>query len=63
MKNLRRITLISIVVLGALNGRLALADKMNAGTQDLVIQKMERVLSAIGKVDSSWVPPQQRLAD
>ncbi|ASD65003.1 tetratricopeptide repeat protein [Bdellovibrio bacteriovorus] len=63
MKNLRRITLISIVVLGALNGRLALADKMNAGTQDLVIQKMERVLSAIGKEDPSWVPTQQRLAD
>lgn len=63
MKNLRRLTILSVVCLGVLNVRLANADKMNSGTQDLVIQKMERVLSAIGKEDPSWVPTQQRLAD
>lgn len=63
MKNLRRITLLSMVVIGALNVRLAHAEKMNGDTQDLVIQKMERVLSVIGKEDPSWVPTQQRLAD
>lgn len=39
------------------------AEKMNSETQDLVIKKMERVLSAMSESDSSWISSQQRLAD
>lgn len=41
----------------------AYAEKMSAQTQDLVIEKMERVLSTMEKTDASWIPSQQRLAD
>ncbi|KHD87035.1 MAG: hypothetical protein OM95_16630 [Bdellovibrio sp. ArHS] len=61
-------TLNDILVLGAFLGGIlstppAFAEKMAAGTQDLVIKKMERVLSALDKSDPAWLASQQRLAD
>lgn len=63
MTTLRRISLLSIAVLSALNVRLAHAEKMNLETQDLVIKKVERVLSVISPKDPSYNASQQRLAD
>lgn len=63
MKTLKRITLVSLVFSGSLNLNAAWAEKMASHTQDLVIQKMERVLSVIDDSDPSWAPTQQRLAD
>ena len=63
MTTLRRISLLSVAVLSALNVRLAHAEKMNLETQDLVIKKVERVLSVISPKDPSYNASQQRLAD
>lgn len=63
MTTLRRISLLSVAVLSALNIRLAHAEKMNLETQDLVIKKVERVLSVISPKDPSYNASQQRLAD
>ncbi|XGC82206.1 hypothetical protein ACES2L_06875 [Bdellovibrio bacteriovorus] len=60
-------TLNGILIIALLGGSLvtssAFAEKMNAETQDLVINKMERVLSTLERSDSAWLPSQQRLAD
>ncbi|MEK2688729.1 tetratricopeptide repeat protein [Bdellovibrio sp. GT3] len=63
MKNLKRLLIISPILAGTLFTQIARAEKMNSDTQDLVVGKMERVLSAMDKKDPSWVPTQQRLAD
>lgn len=63
MINVRRISLLSVAVLSALNIRLAHAEKMNLETQDLVIGKIERVLSVISPKDPSYNASQLRLAD
>ncbi|WP_413581544.1 tetratricopeptide repeat protein [Bdellovibrio sp. HCB288] len=63
MKNLKRLLIISPILAGALFTQIARAEKMNSDTQDLVVGKMERVLSAMDKKDPSWIPTQQRLAD
>ncbi|MBO9665194.1 MAG: tetratricopeptide repeat protein [Bdellovibrio sp.] len=63
MRNLKSILIITPVLAGALFAQIARAEKMNNDTQDLVVSKMERVLSAMDKKDPSWVPTQQRLAD
>ncbi|HEY8269514.1 MAG TPA: hypothetical protein VIG33_01390 [Pseudobdellovibrionaceae bacterium] len=42
---------------------IAYAEKMNTQTQDMVIERMERIVSAMEKSDKSWLPSQQRLAD
>ncbi len=62
MKKLNQLLLISLLG-SSLLGFSASAEKMNSETQDLVIKKMERVLSEMEKTDSSWLPSQQRLAD
>jgi len=41
----------------------AYAEKMSAQTQDMVIERLDRVISAMDKSDRSWLPSQQRLAD
>lgn len=63
MKTLNDILILGAFVTGILSSPQAFADKMNAETQDLVIKKMERVLSAMEKNDAAWVSSQQRLAD
>jgi hypothetical protein len=63
MKNTLSLLILNVVVVEALFAGTAFAAKMNNDTQDLVIKKMERVLSAMDKKDSSYVPSQQRLAD
>lgn len=63
MRNLKSILILSPILAGALFAQIARAEKMNNDTQDLVVSKMERVLSAMDKKDPSWVPTQQRLAD
>ena len=62
MKNLKNILILSVLIsqLSAMN---AVAEKMSAETQDLVIQKLERVISNLEKSDSSYLPSQLRLAD
>ncbi|WP_374028838.1 tetratricopeptide repeat protein [Bdellovibrio bacteriovorus] len=63
MKTLNDILVVSAFLTGILSSPQAFADKMNAETQDLVIKKMERVLSAMEKTDNAWLSSQQRLAD
>lgn len=63
MKTLNDFLIISAFVGGILNSPPAFADKMNADTQDLVIKRMERVLSAMDKDDAAYLSSQQRLAD
>lgn len=63
MKTLNDILILSAFFTGILSSPQAFADKMNAETQDLVIKKMERVLSAMEKSDGAWLSSQQRLAD
>jgi hypothetical protein len=41
----------------------AYAEKMSGQTQDMVIERMDRLVSAMDKTDGSWLPSQQRLAD
>ena len=64
MKTLNKISFIIILIgLILLFGGYARADKMNSETQDLVIKKMERVLSLMDSNDTSWISSNQRLAD
>lgn len=63
MKNLNQFLILSAFLGGVVLSQPAMAQKMNTETQDLVIKKMERVLSAMEKTDSSWMASQQRLAD
>lgn len=63
MKTLNDILTLAAFMTGILAPNGAFADKMNADTQDLVIKKMERVLSAMEKTSSAYLPSQQRLAD
>jgi hypothetical protein len=46
-----------------MSGSFAQAGSMDSSTQDLVIKKMERIISQMSPTDSSWAPSQQRLAD
>ncbi len=65
MKNLNQVLILGAFFSGVvLSSPSAMAQqKMNNDTQDLVIKKMERVLSALDKSDSSYMASQQRLAD
>ncbi|HEY1080594.1 MAG TPA: tetratricopeptide repeat protein, partial [Bdellovibrio sp.] len=63
MKKLNDILILSALTTVILSSAPAFAEKMNAKTQDLVINKMERVLSAMEKTDAAWLSSQQRLAD
>ncbi|MNK11965.1 hypothetical protein D3C87_300160 [compost metagenome] len=63
MKNLNQLLIVGAFFGGVLISQPSLAQKMNNETQDLVIKKMERVLSAMEKGDSAWLASQQRLAD
>jgi len=63
MKTLNDILILGAFLTGILSSPQAFADKMNAETQDLVIKKLERVLSAMEKSDGAWLSSQQRLAD
>lgn len=63
MKKFNDILILSALFTGILSSAPAFAEKMNAKTQDLVINKMERVLSAMEKSDAAWLSSQQRLAD
>ncbi len=59
MKTLKYFLILSSVLIGT----SVFAEKMKSDTQDLVINKMERLISNMDKKDSSYVPSQQRLAD
>ena len=65
MKTLNHFLIFGAIFSGTLLTGLsaAYAEKMNSQTQDMVIEKMDRVLSVMDKTDSSWLPSQQRLAD
>src|SRR5437868_386349 len=63
MKTLNHFLTVSAIIAGILLGPPAQAEKMSAQTQDLVIERMERVISTLEKTDPSWVASQQRLAD
>lgn len=63
MKTLIHSTLLMVLFTSILGSSSAFAEKMNPETQDLVISKMERVISMMKPSDSSWNPSQQRLAD
>jgi hypothetical protein len=65
MKTLNHILILCAAMTGTYFGGLSpvYAEKMSTKTQDLVIAKMERVISTLDKKDSSWIPSQQRLAD
>jgi hypothetical protein len=65
MKTLIHLLIFSVIFSGTLLGGLsaAYAEKMSTQTQDMVIERMERVLSTMEKSDDSWLPSQQRLAD
>ncbi len=65
MKTFNHLLIFSAIFSGAFLGNLsaAKAEKMSLQTQDMVIQKLDRVLSAMDKNDGSWLPSQQRLAD
>jgi hypothetical protein len=63
MKNLNHLLIISAITTGTLFGGFAQAEKMSNKTEDMVIERMERVISTLEKNDPSWVASQQRLAD
>lgn len=65
MKKLNHLLIFSAVFSGIILGGLSVAnaEKMNAQTQDMVIERLERVLSAMDKTEASWLPTEQRLAD
>jgi len=52
-----------IFVLMILAGQTALAEKMDSETQNLVIDRLEQIISGMEKTDSSWTPSNIRLAD
>ncbi|MGE3757233.1 MAG: tetratricopeptide repeat protein, partial [Pseudobdellovibrionaceae bacterium] len=62
---MKKLTLFLILILSTLTAfrTTVHAEKMDSETQNLVIEKMERVLSLMTKKDSSWGPTQVRLAD
>jgi hypothetical protein len=65
MKTLTK-TLILILVLPlglAVTGSSALAEKMDSETQNLVISRLEQIISGMSKTDSSWSASNLRLAD
>lgn len=63
MKKLNDILILGAFFGGILTAPYAHAEKMNMETQDLVITKLERVLSAMDKTEAPWLSSQQRLAD
>ncbi len=65
MKTLTRFLSICMLtpVLVTVNFEQALAEKLSPQTQDLVVTKLERVLSNMNEKSSTWVLTQQRLAD
>jgi len=65
MKKLNHLLIFSAVFSGIFLGGLSVAnaEKMNTQTQDMVIERLERVLSSMEKTDASWLPTEQRLAD
>ncbi|MGZ3773368.1 MAG: tetratricopeptide repeat protein [Pseudobdellovibrionaceae bacterium] len=63
MKKLNDVLIISAFFSGLFSSAYAHGEKMQAATQDLVITKMERVLSTLDKSDPAWLASQQRLAD
>lgn len=63
MNTLARISIVSLLLLAALISQNAQAQKMNIGTQDLVVSKLERAISTMDKDDAAWLPSQQRLGD
>lgn len=66
MKTLKIFSYLQVLLLALMALSLTIsarAEKMSTETQDLVIQKMERLLSILDKKDSSYRPSQQRLAD
>lgn len=63
MKTLNDILVIGAFFGGILAAPYAYAEKMSIETQDLVITKLERVLSAMEKNEAPWLSSQQRLAD
>lgn len=65
MKTLNHLLIFSAVFGGVLLGGLSVAqaEKMSAQTQDMVIERLERVLSSMDKTEGSWLPTEQRLAD
>jgi hypothetical protein len=46
-----------------ISSAVSYSQKMNSETEDLVIEKMERVILMMEASDPSWIPSQQRLAD
>lgn len=63
MKTLNDILIIGALFSGITISNYAHGEKMQSATQDLVINKMERVLSTLEKSDPAWLSSQQRLAD
>lgn len=65
MKTLNHFLIFSVIFSGTLLTGLSTAHaaKMSSSTQDQVIQRLERVISALDKTEASWLPSQQRLAD
>ncbi len=63
MKNLNRNSFLILLASTLMTGSLSFAEKMNTKTQDLVIKKMERVISIMDSRDTSWLSSKQRLAD
>ena len=57
---MKKLIVSSFIILASFSSQ---AEKMNSETQDLVIKKMERVISMMSEGDSSWNSSQQRLAD
>lgn len=63
MKTLNDVLILGAFFSGILASVHAHGEKMQPATQDLVITKIERVLSTLEKSDPSWLSSQQRLAD
>lgn len=65
MKTINHFLIVCAAMFGTFFGGLSsvYAEKMNTETQDLVISKMERVISTLDRKDPAWNPSQLRLAD
>lgn len=59
MKTLKHLLILSAILIST----PVFAEKMTSETQDLLVNKMERLITGMNKKDSSYVPSQQRLAD